>query len=73
MLIDSFYEKYDIVPLDQDLLIRASELREQYSLSFWDSMIVASALYAEVRVLYSEDMQNGLVVEGKLQIVSPFQ
>jgi predicted nucleic acid-binding protein len=73
MLIDSFYEKYDIVSLDQDLLIRASELSEQYSLSFWDSMIVASALYAKVRVLYSEDMQNGLVVEGKLQIVSPFQ
>jgi predicted nucleic acid-binding protein len=36
------------------LLLAASGLRERYSLSFWDSMIVASSLLAGVGVLYKE-------------------
>ena len=35
-------------------------------LSFWDSLIVASALYADANILYSEDMQHGLIVSEKL-------
>jgi predicted nucleic acid-binding protein len=35
-------------------------------------MIVASALVAGCTTLWSEDMQNGLLVENKLRIVNPF-
>jgi len=41
-------------------------------LSFWDSLIVASALSADVDILYSEDMQNGLIIAEKLQIINTF-
>ncbi len=51
----------------------ASELREKYSLSFWDSLIVASALWAECSILYTEDMQHGLKVEEKLTVLNPFK
>lgn len=71
-LIDSFYEKYQVIELTQDVLIKASELRQQYSLSFWDSMIIACALIADVATLYSEDMHHGLYIENKLQIRNPF-
>jgi len=47
-------------------------LRDKYKLSFWDSIIVASALQGGAVRLYSEDMQNGLVVENKLTIINPF-
>ena len=53
-------------------LLIASQLRQRYSLSFWDSTIVATALNAGVPVLYSEDMQHGLTIEGRLQIRNPF-
>ena len=72
LLIESFYEKYEVVELTQTAQLRASVLRERYSLSFWDSMIVASGLDASVPILYSEDMQHGLVIEKQLQIVNPF-
>lgn len=47
-------------------------LAERYGLSIYDAMIVASALIAGCRVLWSEDMQDGLVIEGQLRIVNPF-
>jgi predicted nucleic acid-binding protein len=64
-LIESFYEKCRVVELTESGLLIASQLRQRYSLSFWDSTIVATALDAGVPVLYSEDMQHGLTIEGK--------
>jgi predicted nucleic acid-binding protein len=48
-------------------------LAERYGLSLYDAMIVASALEAGCDVLWSEDMQHGLVLEGALQVRNPFQ
>ena len=72
-LIRSFYGSYRVIELNPDILLKASELRDQYSFSFWDSMIVASALYAQCEILYSEDMQSGLQVEEKLIVQNPFK
>ena len=72
-LIESFYAKYLVIELGKPLLLKASALREQYTFSFWDSTIVSSALYADASVLYSEDMQDGLVVENRLRIINPFK
>jgi predicted nucleic acid-binding protein len=72
-LIESFYEKYPIVEMDEGLLLEASRLRQEYSFSFWDSMVVACALASNAEILYSEDMQNGLIVRDVLKIVNPFK
>ncbi|MEM2057205.1 MAG: PIN domain-containing protein [Thermoproteota archaeon] len=71
-LVESFYEKYRVIELIRSVLLMASQLRQRYSLSFWDSTIVATALSAGVPILYSEDMQHGLVIEEQLQIRNPF-
>ena len=72
-LIESFYAKYFVVELSKPLLLKASALRGQYAFSFWDSTIVSGALAADVSVLYSEDMQDALVVENRLRILNPFK
>ena len=46
-----------------DIIFAASELREQYSFSYWDSHVVVSALGAQCNVLASEDMQDGFIIE----------
>jgi predicted nucleic acid-binding protein len=51
---------------------RASQLRQRHALSYWDSLVCASALRAGVNELYSEDMQHGLVIDQRLSIVNPF-
>lgn len=71
-LVRSFYEKYRVVELTEPVLFRASELRERHSISFWDGLIVATALTANVGLLYSEDMQDGLAIDGSLRIQNPF-
>lgn len=47
-------------------------LAERYGFSTYDAMIVASAVDAECDRLWSEDMQDGLVIGGGLKIVNPF-
>jgi predicted nucleic acid-binding protein len=42
-------------------------------LSFWDSLIVASALAADCHFLASEDMQDNLKIKGQLMIINPFK
>ena len=61
-----------IVPLDSDLHQVGLAVSERYSLAIFDSTIVAAALKVGSDVLWSEDMQNGLVVEGRLTIRNPF-
>jgi predicted nucleic acid-binding protein len=48
------------------------QLVKKYNFQLFDSIIVASALEADCEILYSEDMQNGQVVEKKLTIINPF-
>ena len=48
-------------------------LAERYGLSIYDAMIAASALHAECDTLWSEDMHDGIVIQGQLRIASPFR
>jgi predicted nucleic acid-binding protein len=72
-LIQSFESRCIVTVLDSSTLINASDLRVQYGFSFWDGLIVASALSASAEVLYSEDMHDGLIVLNQLEIVNPFK
>lgn len=47
-------------------------LAERYGLSLYDALIGASALQASCDTLWSEDMQDGLVVDDRLRIRNPF-
>jgi predicted nucleic acid-binding protein len=51
---------------------RGLDLCERYKFSLYDSMMVASALIAGAKVLYSEDLQHGQVLEQQLRVVNPF-
>ena len=46
---------------------------ERYGLSIFDAMIAASALHADCDTLWSEDMQDGLVLDGRVRIINPFR
>jgi predicted nucleic acid-binding protein len=50
---------------------RASEISEIWRLSFWDSLILASAEENQAAQLLSEDLNRGEVVAG-VKIVNPF-
>lgn len=60
----------------QPLTLEAHEtgiaLSERYGLSVYDGQIVGAALLAECDTLWSEDMQDGLLVADRLRIRNPF-
>ena len=73
LLIQTFETRCTVVAPNIEILIKASDLRSRYHFSFWDSLIVSSALSVNTDVLYSEDMQDGLIVDRQLAIVNPFK
>lgn len=62
---------WEIYPT-RDLIHSALDLSEQWQYSFYDSLIIASALDASCTILYSEDLQHEQIIKS-LQIVDPFQ
>lgn len=50
----------------------ALDLSERYGFSFYDCAILASALQAGCGAVYTEDLQDGQVIEGRLLVRNPF-
>ena len=55
-----------------ELYHRALELMERWQFSFYDSLILASALQANCKILYSEDLHHQQRIQT-LTIVNPFR
>lgn len=69
--VQSIQKIASIVPLTINTYEKAVNLRRNYDLSFWDSLIVASAVENDADIVFSEDMRDGLVVQKKLKILNP--
>jgi len=61
-----------VEPLTLEMHDKAMQLAQRHMVSFFDALIVSAGLLAECDTLYSEDMQNDLVVDGRLRICNPF-
>jgi predicted nucleic acid-binding protein len=62
----------DPLPLTLDTHKEALTIAEKYGYRIYDALIVASALEARCTLLYSEDMQDGQVIDHRLTIRNPF-
>jgi predicted nucleic acid-binding protein len=56
-----------------DTVSSAWELKRKCHHSYWDSLILASALESGSSILYTEDMQHGQIIEKKIKIINPFK
>jgi len=63
----------DVVPVTAAVHATGLALAERYRLSLYDAMIAAAALLAGCDTLWSEDMQHGARLQGRLRIVNPFR
>jgi predicted nucleic acid-binding protein len=51
----------------------ALKIAQQYGFGIYDAQIAASALEANCSTLYSEDLQDGQVIDRRLTIRNPFR
>jgi predicted nucleic acid-binding protein len=63
---------YRLQPLTLNDLLYATALRRRFSLSHWDSSILAAAHASGCFILFSEDLQHGFQLDH-LRIVNPFK
>jgi predicted nucleic acid-binding protein len=61
-----------VAPLDLETHLAGIEIAERHRLSVYDAMMIAAALHLRCTTFWSEDLQDGLVVEGRLTIRNPF-
>ena len=71
-LVNNIYKKYQVVIINKSVILRASFLRRHYLFSYWDSLIISTALNCGCNCLFTEDMQHSQIIENKLKIVNPF-
>jgi predicted nucleic acid-binding protein len=71
-VIDSITDICLMQDISKEVCLLASTLRENYAMSFWDSVIVSTAKIAGCNLLVSEDMHDGLIM-GKLRIKNIFR
>ena len=60
-----------VMPLDIETHDLGLDIAERHRFSIYDALIVAAAVRAGCAILYTEDLQQGQVIE-KLQIRNPF-
>jgi predicted nucleic acid-binding protein len=70
-IISGLASRTVIVEIDTPKVLKAMEINIHYGYSYWDSLIIATALQTNCSILYSEDMQHDQLIEGTLRIVNP--
>jgi predicted nucleic acid-binding protein len=71
--LSSLRELLTVHPVTVDTHELGLALAERYQLGVYDALIAASALLAECDKLWSEDMQDGMTIDGRLRIINPFR
>ena len=71
-IVNDLIEAFTVVDVTKSVASRAMDTSIRYGFSYWDSLIVATALEHDCACLFSEDLQKGQILEKRLTIVNPF-
>jgi predicted nucleic acid-binding protein len=58
--------------IDGTTIMKGLDIHEKYGFSYYDSLIITSALEQKCHYLLSEDMNDGQVIEGQMTIKNIF-
>jgi predicted nucleic acid-binding protein len=70
-LVENIRYLFPFVPIEDKTVLHAITIHGRYGYSFYDSLIVAAALESGSEYLFTEDLQDGQVIDG-LTIVNIF-
>lgn len=69
-IVNNFSE-FPIIQLDKTLISRAMKRHQSLNFSFWDSLIVETAVQSGSIKLFTEDMHDGIAIDS-LTLHNPF-
>jgi predicted nucleic acid-binding protein len=71
-IIDTIRAVCAVEPITVETHDRGLAVFERYRFSLYDSMLVATALISGAKILYSEDLQRGQIIDNQLRVTNPF-
>jgi predicted nucleic acid-binding protein len=71
-LLASIHDNCEHITVTEDFVTEALKYHHKFSISYFDALMVVAALKANSKYLITEDMQDGLVIDGKLTILNIF-
>ena len=71
-ILDTIRAVCAVEPVTVETHDRGLAVIERYNFSLYDSMLVAAALIAGAKIIYSEDLQHGQLIDKQLRIANPF-
>ena len=70
--LEEIRDNCELCYIDMEIIQKALTLNSKYGYSYYDCLILASAIINDCECLYSEDMQHNQLIDGKLRIINPF-
>jgi predicted nucleic acid-binding protein len=71
--VEALARRFEVRPVTALTVQTAWGLRQRYGYAYWDAQIVAAALEAGCTRLFTEDLQDGQQIEGRLQLINPLR
>lgn len=71
-LSTKFMDALEFSLIKESTIRKSIQIKKAHNYSYWDCLIIASALENNCTTLYTEDMQDRHVIENRLKIVNPF-
>ncbi|HZG38608.1 MAG TPA: PIN domain-containing protein [Nodosilinea sp.] len=72
-VVDELNQQYQLAIVSVETIHKALEVAQRYQYSYFDSLIIASALEVRCDRLYSEDLQGGQKIDNVLTLINPFR
>lgn len=66
-----FASSFDVQQISPDMIFNAIDISTANKISFWDSLIVSAAQDSGCVIVYSEDLNDGQIING-VKILNPF-
>ena len=73
LVVNEMCNNFSVEMVDEQVIKKAIAVAIKYSYSYFDSLMIASALAGNCSILYSEDMHNQHIIEKRLTIINPFK
>jgi len=70
--VEEYLSDFSLHLISDSTIRSALKIQTGYLFSYWDALIVASALEAECSFLLTEDLQQDLLINKLLKIQNPF-
>jgi predicted nucleic acid-binding protein len=65
-------DRFIVLTIEKRTISLCLEISTKYQLSYWDSLIIATAIEGNCDLLYSEDLQHNLSINKKITIINSF-